>query len=95
MNKKRWISIISILVLVISLVGCGSSSSNNGSSDVKSEQEYDLNNPDFWDAESFEKALNNKEDVVGKTVRFCVVKYEPKSSLGIIVNDLIKFTLKY
>ena len=71
---KKYISIIVIMILLLS--GCtadGPTSAYDGPID------YD-------DATSFEQALNNSEDVNGKTVRFCVVDYAPHSILGINIH---------
>ena len=38
--------------------------------------------PDYYDAESFEAALNAGEDVTGKTVQFAVLAFSPDSPFG-------------
>ena len=63
---KRIVLLICIVVLAISLVGCGSK-------EVV---------PDYSDAASFEAALNAGEDLVGKTVKFTVKEFVPNSAFG-------------
>ncbi len=64
---------ISAIVIALILLVCASSVS------VFAEVTTKI---DFADAASFEKALNNGENLVGKTVRFVVNEYMPNSVLG-------------
>lgn len=63
---KKFALIISIVLVVICIAGCGSKSIT----------------PDYTDAASFEAALNDGMDVVGKTVQFKVDSFVPNSAFG-------------
>jgi len=64
---KKLLSILMSLTLVLSLVACG------GNTEVK---------PDYEDVVTFEQALNNGEDLTGKTVVVTVNKLVPDSAFG-------------
>ena len=63
-----------VLLLIFAISGCGSYA--NKDSDETELPEIQI---DFVDAESFEAALNDSQDVVNKTVRFCVSEYKSGS----------------
>ena len=60
-----------VLLLIFAISGCGSYAKKD--SDETEAPEIQI---DFVDAESFEAALNDSQDVVNKTVRFCVSEYK-------------------
>ena len=64
---KKLLAIFMLLTLVLSLVACG------GNAEVK---------PDYEDVVAFEDALNNGEDLTGKTVAATVNKVVPDSAFG-------------
>ena len=70
---KKVLSIIILLALVFSFTGCDS----NTPEDISS---YTI---DYFDAETFESALNDEITVKGKIVQFYVKEYAPDSVLGI------------
>ncbi len=53
---------------------------SEGKSNTNSTPDYKI---DYYEAGSFEKALNDGEKVKGKIVQFDVVEYKPDSALGI------------
>lgn len=59
---RKLITII-LAAMMLTLCGCGENDSNSSPGSAAA---------DFTDAESFEKALNNGEDAVGKTVTFAI-----------------------
>ena len=63
---KRVIPILCVILLLSSLVGCGSKAVD----------------PDYENAATFEAALNAGEDLTGKTVRFTVNEFVPNSTFG-------------
>ena len=70
--RKRLFAILVTITAVVSLLfvtACGASTAQA----VK---------PDFADAASFEAALNNGDDLTGKTVQFEVKELVPNSALG-------------
>lgn len=77
--SKFW-KIGSLLLCIISLIGCGGNVTNENNSEEISENTYLV---DYYDSASFEKALNDGEKVNGKIVLFDVKEYKPKSALGI------------
>lgn len=60
-----------VLLLAFAISGCGTYTKKD--SDETETTEIQI---DFVDAESFEAALNDSQDVVNKTVRFCVSEYK-------------------
>lgn len=77
---KKVLFTFSVLIVLL-FTGC------NGSKKEASKEvpDIDIENAtiDFEDSASFEKSLNDGEDVAGKIVRFDVVEYHPESSMGI------------
>ena len=63
---RKIICFLCAVLLLVSLVGCGSKTVV----------------PDYEDVTSFEAALNAGEDLTGKTVRFTVNAFEPASAFG-------------
>lgn len=64
---KKLLSILISLALVLSLAACG------GNTEVK---------PDYDDVVTFEQALDNGEDLTGKTVVVTVKEFVPDSAFG-------------
>lgn len=64
---KKLFAILISLVLVLSLVACG------GNTEIK---------PDYENDSAFEEALNNGEDLTGKTVSVTVKELVPDSAFG-------------
>lgn len=60
-----------VILLAFAISGCGTYAKKD--SDETETTEIQIN---FVDAESFEAALNDSQDVVNKTVRFCVSEYK-------------------
>ena len=67
---KKYFSLIVLVVFVISLVGCGG---------AKESAEIVVDYPDVVD---FESALNNGDDLTGKTVTFTADKLVPDGVMG-------------
>jgi len=76
---KKIVSLLLCIILVFSLSACGEQHGNSIASGV-----YDtvVTSVDYETAEDFETALNNGEDMVGKTVTFVVAEVKPDSTLG-------------
>lgn len=70
---KKALSFIILVALIFSFAGCGSNTVENTSS-------YTI---DYFDAETFESALNDGTTVKGKVVQFYIKEYTPDSILGI------------
>lgn len=70
---RRIIAFFALLALVLSFAGCESDTPNKSSNDAI----------DYYDAVSFENALNDGKRVKGKIVCFSVEEYAPDSILGI------------
>lgn len=64
---KKILSLIMAVIMIVSLVSCG------GSKEIV---------PDYEDAASFEAALNEGEDLTGKTVRITVDNFIPDGTFG-------------
>lgn len=79
---KKHLSLL--LIVAISLCLFTACNSNDETSDTSikedSKTEYII---DYFDADSFESALNNGTDVTNKIVQFYVNDYKPDSALGI------------
>ena len=69
---KKFLSFIILLAIIFSFAGCGSNTSNDTSKATT-----------YYDAASFENALNNGTKVNGSTVHFYVSEYAPNSAIGI------------
>ncbi len=67
MCMRRMLKALMMIFICMSLYGCGASKKIS---------------IDYGDAESFEKALNNGENLEGKIVRFEVLDFKPNSALG-------------
>ena len=63
---KKFVCMLWAFILVLSLVGCSGKSVT----------------PDYEDVASFESALNNGENLTGKTVKITVDKFVPDSAFG-------------
>lgn len=69
-RRLSWkLGVVLLLAFVVS--GCGTYAKKDSDEAEKAEIQID-----FVDAESFEVALNDSQDVVNKTVRFCVSEYK-------------------
>ena len=78
---KKAISILVLLVLFVTTVGCSGYVSDDTYNDVSNDTpSYTI---DYIDAESFESALNEGDEVEDKIVQFLVLDYVPDSALGI------------
>ncbi len=77
-----------VLLLIFAISGCGSYAKKD--SDETEAPEIQI---DFVDAESFEAALNDSQDVVNKTVRFCVSEYKSsrKERSSYYAGDKLRF----
>lgn len=64
--RKKVLSLVVVLAMVLGLTACGGASVT----------------PDYANAESFEAALNNGENLEGKVVTFEVENLEPQSAMG-------------
>lgn len=63
---KRFLVALILAVMALTLAGCGTSTAAR----------------DFENAASFEAALNNGEDLIGKTVKITVDELVPDSAFG-------------
>lgn len=63
---KRISLILAVILIILCFVGC----------------EAKPVTPDYADAASFEAALNNGDDLTGKTVQFTVAEFVPNSTFG-------------
>ena len=70
---KKFLAILVLFVLVLSLVACGGNAGNDSSAEAK---------PDYEDAVAFESALDAGEVLTGKTVAFTVNEFVLDSAFG-------------
>ena len=63
---KRISLILAVILIILCFVGCGANTIT----------------PDYTDAASVEAALNNGDDLTGKTVQFTVAELIPNSAFG-------------
>jgi len=87
MNQKKAMLLAIIACLSLSLCGCSEQNENNGNTSAVMQQndnETSKNETiiDYGDAESFEAALNNGENLEGKIVMFTAEELRPDSALG-------------
>jgi len=89
---KKIVLVVSLLVFMVSIVGCSSEESGtnteietNTSTGISAEAKEDdgTYEIDYMDAASFENALNEGEEVNGAVVQFDVLEFKPDSALGI------------
>ena len=71
MRRRMLWKLAVVLLLAFSISGCGTYAKKDSDETETTEIQVD-----FVDAESFEAALNDSQDVVNKTVRFCVSEYK-------------------
>lgn len=86
--KKKYILGTTLLVTTsLSLTACSSNKDTHSNTKVSSTKvskpaKPSIPSPDYKDAESAESALNNGDDLEGKTVRFKITRLEPASTFG-------------
>ena len=79
--KKR-ISLLLVFIMIITLNSCGKDGSSSESSVAVTEATVNQVILDYGDEQAFEAALNNGDDLVGKTVVFKAGEIHPDSKLG-------------
>lgn len=80
MKRDKLIMVI-IFAFVLIMTACGKRNDSKVG-DEKNNSEADLVYIDYADAESFEAALNEGEDLEGKIVQFEALELHPDSAVG-------------
>lgn len=88
MRRRMLWKLAVVLLLAFSISGCGTYAKKDSDDTETTEIQVD-----FVDAESFEAALNDSQDVVNKTVRFCVSEYKSsrKERSSYYAGDKLRF----
>ena len=88
LNKIRMSLLALMLCLSLPLSSCENNENSQENSIIQSEQKENISLKgekviiDYGDAESFEAALNEGENLEGKVVRFVAGELHPQSKLG-------------